>query len=114
MSGSIVVATWWARRGGSDPGSLVGAGVRPVVAAAPAGPDRWAGGILSFDDVLLAEGAALANRYLPHHIHVACTVAWLRMIGAFRAGDNATFARSLSTPLDLPVSADSDGELGRH
>jgi len=93
---------------------LVGSDTQPVIAAAPVGADRWAGGILSFDNVPLADVAAQANRYSSHHIHVASAIAELKVTGAFRAGDNATFARSLGAALDLPVSADSDGdwELG--
>lgn len=93
---------------------LVGTGTLPVIAAVPAGADRWASGILSFDNVPLADVAAEANRYSHHHIHVASAVARLKVTGAFRAGDNATFARSLGAALDLPASADSDGdwELG--
>lgn len=76
----------------------------PSVLPAPSGEDRWASGMLSFDNEPLADVIAQANRYTTHSILLGDPhLSGLRVTGAFRSGDSEALARSLAATFNLQV-----------
>lgn len=81
---------------------------RPQTLAA----DRWVGGMLSYDNVPLAEVLAEANRYASAPITLADPdLGKLRVTGGFKAGDQRAIAEALAAGLGLKVEAGAGGAL---
>lgn len=74
--------------------------------------DRWVGGMLSYDNVPLAEVLAEANRYARQPITLAdLELGKLRVTGGFKAGDQRAIADALAAGLGLKVEHGADGGL---
>ena len=72
----------------------------------------WSSRMLEFDDSRLDEAATQANRYSKVKVTLGDErIRGLRVSGAFRAGDAASFARSLAAAFDLRVVRQPDGNL---
>lgn len=78
--------------------------------AVPAAAD-WTRGMLQFDRTPLGEAVALANRYSDRRIILGTDLAALRVTGAFRAGDSASFAKALASAFGLSIGQDAEGNL---
>lgn len=73
---------------------------------------RWPSGMLSFEDVPLAEVVASANRYSPTHIVIDDrAVEERRVAGTFKAGQPAKLAAMIGSMFDLSVRSNLDGNL---
>jgi transmembrane sensor len=83
----------------------------PLLSPQPAveAEQRWASGMLAFDETRLADAVAEANRYSTGKIVIADpAVGELRITGAYRAGDIPGFARSVADSLGLRLTKAQD------
>lgn len=74
--------------------------------------EAWREGLVVFADTPLAEAVAELNRYAPHPLVVKdARAAALRVSGAFRTGESATFAEALETSFPVQALTRSDGTI---
>lgn len=74
--------------------------------------EAWREGLVVFADTPLAEAVAELNRYAPHALVVKdARAATLRISGAFRTGESATFAEALETSFPVQAVTRSDGTI---
>ncbi|WP_084582925.1 FecR family protein [Sphingomonas azotifigens] len=74
--------------------------------------EAWREGLVVFADTPLAEAVAELNRYAPHALLVKDARAGaLRISGAFRTGESATFAEALETSFPVQAVTRSDGTI---
>ncbi|WP_313535469.1 FecR domain-containing protein [Sphingomonas sp.] len=74
--------------------------------------EAWREGLVVFADTPLAEAVAELNRYAPHALVVKDGRAGaLRISGAFRTGESATFAEALETSFPVQAMTRSDGTI---
>ena len=79
---------------------------------APRGEVNWPSRMLQFDNMALAEAAALANRYSRTQLELGSQrVAALRVTGAYRAGDIEALAQGLAAAFGLSVERQANGNL---
>jgi len=73
---------------------------------------RWPDGVLSGDNLRLADIVSEANRYGKTQIRLADqAIGDLRLSGGFRPADTRNLAEAVSASLDLTVSQAADGSL---
>ncbi|MDP9424247.1 MAG: FecR domain-containing protein [Pseudomonadota bacterium] len=75
------------------------------------GDTGWIAGMIEFDDMRLADAAALANRYSKVQLKLDEQVGDLRVSGAFRTGDVAGLASSLAAAFELRLVRLPNGNL---
>ncbi|OAN58472.1 FecR family protein [Sphingomonas sp. TDK1] len=74
--------------------------------------EAWREGLVVFADTPLAEAAAELNRYAPHPLVVKDARAGaLRVSGAFRTGESATFAEALEVSFPIRAATRPDGSI---
>lgn len=74
--------------------------------------EAWREGLVVFADTPLAEAVAELNRYAPHALVVKDARAGaVRVSGAFRTGESATFAEALETSFPVQAVTRSDGTI---
>lgn len=74
--------------------------------------EAWREGLVVFADTPLAEAVAELNRYAPHALVVKDARAGaLRISGAFRTGESATFAEALETSFPVQAVTRGDGTI---
>jgi transmembrane sensor len=78
---------------------------RPRIAAVTA----WQAGFEVFESKRLDEAAAEMNRYSDVKLFVAPGVADMKVSGAYKVGDNAAYANSMTKLLPIEARAQSDG-----
>jgi transmembrane sensor len=89
-----------------------GASARVVQAPAEEDALAWRQGLVTFEDETLASAAAELNRYSSKALVVRDPqIAGMRISGAFKAGDPARFARTVSTVHPVRVRRNSDGSI---
>jgi transmembrane sensor len=89
-------------------------GASARVLAAPAEEDAlaWREGLVMFEDETLATAAAELNRYSSGTLLVRDPrIGRMRISGAFKAGDPARFARTVSTVHPVRVRRNPDGSI---
>lgn len=106
----------WSGAGGSAlrlaPGEAIMAVRGSPIEKRSVGPaPDWTRGMLEFDGTPLGAAVALANRYSNSKIVLSQGLEKLRITGAFRAGDNLGFARTLAAAFHLSVSRDRKGDF---
>lgn len=74
--------------------------------------EAWREGLVVFADTPLAEATAELNRYAPHPLIVKDSrAAALRVSGAFRTGESATFAEALAVSFPVRAVTRADGTI---
>lgn len=74
--------------------------------------EAWREGLVVFADTPLAEAAAELNRYAAHPLIVKdARAAALRISGAFRTGESATFAEALAESFPVRTVTRADGGI---
>ncbi|MGN8000920.1 FecR family protein [Sphingomonas sp. 22176] len=74
--------------------------------------EAWREGLVVFADTPLADAVAELNRYAPHALVVKDARAGaLRISGAFRTGESATFAEALETSFPVAAVTRTDGTI---
>jgi transmembrane sensor len=92
--------------------SQKGASARVVAAPVEEDALAWRQGLVVFEDENLAAAAAELNRYSSSPLLVRDPqIARMRISGAFKSGDPARFARTVSTIHPVRVRRNSDGSI---
>lgn len=71
----------------------------------------WESGRLVFSGDTLAEAVARVNRYTDHPIEVDPSIASIRIIGSFSAGDVSTFVSAVTSYFPVQASTTADNAI---